>query len=588
MINEALLLEKKLTTDFTFGFELEAVANGRYDFDESNEIKDFIDSYIGTGGNYHGDGSIEYDEDAVGYYCDSDGDESYEYQGEEVTLAELENMGFDIDDLDSIKFQTAFEYSSPILKFNVENIQKIVNMLNEGFKQGLFKTNDSCGFHHHLSYEGISGEDAAWIVSQLATDQEARKLFKEFKTTSSDGGELNYNFISQWSSDGYLYDLNSAIRVFDFNDIIKLLNTEKYSVLNVHANKTLEWRGPRDFLQSEDKKIIINFYKHLWKVVNWMTVALDKKEINGMNKDIYLKNLIIGNNIKPIENFPAFNTDKNELSQEEIVNLVDKIKNQNKVGILINLAKNKRKLDQVIQRLFNGNGLGRKIDMLIETYPIYPQVINNIAYKYIPAKMYKLADSTAIYNTSERTLGRLLDTRYGIDTNEASLEDRIIYLVPYMNPELFNTEDNFLNVRKVIRKSNYNNSIIKYMLDINSDENIINDIISYYLIHVKDGSIKNIDLDIFDNLSKNKKQEIINNLIPFVYKFPQLIKYIDNLSKESILSLIGYSMRIGNYGEVKNMLLSSNKISKKDLQQLENKFTEYYKHDFYDEFELEQ
>lgn len=575
---EELLLEKKLTTEFTFGFELEANANGMYNFDEHNNVTDFIESYMGEGGDFHSDASLEVDEGCIEYYDKND----FYYESENMTLDELLD-NFQATDIEKLPIQTPFEYASPVLSFNIENIQKVINMLNEGIKSKIFTTNESCGFHHHLSFKGITGEDAAWIVSQLACDEEARKMFKEFKTVTSEGNEINYNFITTWSEEGYLYDLKSAIRIFDFNEIIKLLNTDKYSILNVHKNKTLEWRGPRDFLNTQDRKVIVDFYKKLWKVVNWMTSALDKKDINGMDKNIYLKNLIIDNDNKPLSNFPEFtiNKDANELSSETVDKLTEKVINE--PSVLINLSSKRRPLDQIIQKLFNTSKLGRTIDKLAEMYPVYPKVINDIAYKYIPAKMYDMASSDAIYNTSEKTLKRLINSRYGLGDG-ASLQDRLTYLVPKMNTELFR---NWYEISlSLIKNSDF--KLFNYIIE-NVDESNVYGLVDYYIDSVihNGAPIEYID-DALNKLKENEKQEMLNRLRELVAKIPSLIKYIDNIDKEFIIAMIGYSMRVGNYDEVKNIILSSGKVSKKTFEELESKFTAYYKHDLNDDFELEQ
>lgn len=587
MINETLLLEKKLTTDFTFGFELEAVADGRLNFDtdnmssSSNDVIKFIESYFGNGGDFHWDSSIEVFPGCVQYYEDEDGASYYYYDGEEMSLRELfEN--FQTDNIDDIDFQSTFEYASPVLTFNVENVQKVINMLNKGLSLGYFKTNDSCGFHHHLSYQGITGEDAAWIVSQLSLDDKAKKLFSEFNTISSNGDNVNYNFITTWSNREYLSDLKDAIHRFDFNEIIKLLNTDKYSILNVHDNKTLEWRGPRDFLDSEDKKIIIDFYKQLWKVVNWMTTALDKKEINGMNKDIYLKNLIIGNNNKPIYNFPQFviDKDKKQLSDETINALLPKI--ENNPSILINLSSKKRPLDQVIQKLFNTSRLGKTIDSLKSKFSVYPQIINDIAYKYIPAKIYTEASSEAIYNTSERTLNRLLKTKYGLDKNE--IKKRIAVLIPYINPKLF--EDNLEYISIALEITEY--ATIEYFLNIVGKQFYYSIVSNYIQKIIHHGFSAKYLNGAINKLNDEDKKDISNLLSKYLYRFPEFINFIDKIDNKMIISIIGYSMRNGNYEEIKKILLDSGKVSEKLFNEMESKFSAYYKHDLNDDFELEQ
>ena len=46
---------------------------------------------------------------------------------------------------------TPFEWASPVLKFNPESISKIISLFDRGLGK-LFYVNDSCGFHHHISF----------------------------------------------------------------------------------------------------------------------------------------------------------------------------------------------------------------------------------------------------------------------------------------------------------------------------------------------------------------------------------------------------------------------------------------------------
>ena len=580
-MTEEVLLEKKLTTDFTFGFELEAIAYGRHDFSDSRSglaIKNFVNDRLGNGGDFHGDSSLEVNEegDVIEYYASED--EEYYYQnGEAVDMDYIEDMG----GIDEVEFRTTFEYASPVLQFNPANIQKVINFLDDGMNMhDLFYTNDTCGFHHHISFEGITGEDAAWIVSQLAMDDDAREMFAKFNDVANkeDTGIENYNFITAWSSNQYLYDLADAIRNFDFAEIKNKLNTEKYTILNVHNNKTLEWRGPRNFLQTKNRKTIVNFYKQLWKIINWMTLALDKKEINGMKKELFLKNLIIDNDFRPISNFPSFKVDKNGLMSDETVNkLVEKC--QQNPTVLITLSQKKRSLDQVIQKLFNTSKLGKTLTELSEKSSIYPQVINDISYKYIPAKMAKLASEDAVYNTSKKTLERLLATRYGISKEE--LTDIITNLVPRMNTELFSGEDAYY-LNKVIYASDF--KLIPYCYEMLSDEAKKNVVDSYigWIGQGKESNFDNIEVMI-EKADEPLKSIIINKFSSLLTSYPILIKYIDNIDNLTIISIIGKAMKKGNLDDVKAIMLDSGKITKQQMAEMESYFTKYYKHDLNDE-----
>ena len=100
-----ILLEKKLTTDFTMGFELEAIWLSD-DYDEENysdyedEINEVFDSEF-PGGDLHDDGSVHGWGDGVG-----------------------------------------FEWASPVLPFNVASLQKIINFYRKHLGRE-FIVNDS-------------------------------------------------------------------------------------------------------------------------------------------------------------------------------------------------------------------------------------------------------------------------------------------------------------------------------------------------------------------------------------------------------------------------------------------------------------
>lgn len=581
-MTEEILLEKKLTTDFTFGFELEAIAYGRQDFSDSRSglaVRNFVNERLGNGGDFHEDSSLEVQEEGnVIQYIPYESGDGYVYDGTEITMADIEEQ---FGSIDNVEFRTTFEYASPVLQFNPATIQKVINFLDDGMNTNdLFYTNDSCGFHHHISFEGMTGEDAAWIVSQLALDNDARKMFANFNDVANkdDTGIENYNFITTWSEERYLYDLADAINNFDFAEIRKQLNTDKFSILNVHSNKTLEWRGPRNFLQSKNRKTIINFYKHLWKIINWMTLALDKKEINGMKKELFLKNLIIDNNFQPINNFPSFKVDKNGLLSDETVNkLVEKCSKN--PTVLITLSQKKRSLDQVIQKLFNTSKLGKTLADLSEKSSIYPQVINDISYKYIPAKMAKLASEDAVYNTSKKTLERLLATRYGVSKEE--LTDIITHLVPKMNTELFAGEDAYY-LNKVIYASDF--KLIPYCYEMLSDDAKKNVVDSYigWIGQGKESNFDNIEVMI-EKTDEPLKSIIINRFSSLLTSYPILIKYIDNIDNLTIISIIGKAMKKGNLDDVKAIMLDSGKITKQQMAEMESYFTKYYKHDLNDE-----
>lgn len=343
-----ILLEKKLTTDFTMGFELEAIwtEDAEYNDDDydsysnyEDEINDLFDSEF-PGGDLHGDGSVHGNGEGVG-----------------------------------------FEWASPVLPFNVASLQKIINFYRKHLGKE-FIVNDSCGYHHHISFSGISAEDVVWIMCKLATDNRMRDLISNFE---------GIEFVSGWSDDSYLDDLADAVHNLNYSRIVELCNTRKYSLLNVHSNKTLEWRGPRGFLNKEDTDIIIKFYKRLHQFVTWITDVLDEKEIEGVSKENFDDMIRAAlPNDKRISDFYSNKSDriKGIMKPETVEKFVNGIINDNKM--LFKLINQPKQLEQIIQRLYNRNRLGGIIHRLNSAEDKNEGnlfILNNIAYKYIPYRM---------------------------------------------------------------------------------------------------------------------------------------------------------------------------------------------------------
>ena len=153
------------------------------------------------------------------------------------------------------------------------------------------------------------------------------------------------------------------------------------------------------------------------------------------------------------------------MDDNSLQNLCNKIiENPN---ILLSLVKDKRICDQVIQKLFNMNKLRKTIEMIDENK--ISQTIYDLAYKYIPAVMAYKASEDALFRTSMRTILRLKDTRYGI--NSAALPDIINYVVPKVNKELFNTDDFQYSYKlELIQKSKY--KLAAYLIDTLSESQI--------------------------------------------------------------------------------------------------------------------
>ena len=593
-MEENILLERLLTNKFTFGFELEGFCRD----EKLQKFQEELDTTFGKGGNFHDDCSLELtgitsdnqgnaiDNDEVivrytnGEYFIGDSALQEEWYDSDYNRSEQEDLESFLNEQNMKPiYTTSFEYSSPVLDFTPANIKKIWEFMerNLGANKTFF-TNASCGFHHHISFEGITGEDAAWILSQIAMDDKAIDLLDHLEDEKNSYGINKYIFSSDYSKDGYLVELRNAIKEFDFEKIVSYLNTDKFSLLNNHRNKTLEWRGPREFMDTNDINLVKKFYQQLWKVIRLFSQKLDLKEINGMSKENYMKGLAAVNEGRVFRFYPNFKLNANHLLDDNsLQNLCNKIiENPN---ILLSLVKDKRICDQVIQKLFNMNKLRKTIEMIDENK--ISQTIYDLAYKYIPAVMAYKASEDALFRTSMRTILRLKDTRYGI--NSAALPDIINYVVPKVNKELFNTDDFQYSYKlDLIQKSKY--KLAAYLIDTLSESQIDDLMGRVFSFHdmSKEDLCKFIE-SVPDSVKNTKT--FADNIAIEVLKRPYLIKYIDEMSPYMLVSIMAKASSNNRTEEVRQELLASGKVNEREIDQAANYLVRFYKHDFGGDFE---
>lgn len=433
---EEILLEKKLTTEFTIGFELEAIWNDSNDSEEDYDDDDDEQHYRRS--NVWGDIESLFDSNFPGGDLHEDGS--------------LDGNG------------TPFEWASPVLPFNVGTMNKIIEFYRKHLGRE-FYVNNSCGYHNHISFQGISVEDVVWIMCKLALDDHMRDLISNFE---------GIEFVSGWSNDEYLNDLEEAVHNLDYSRIVQLCNTQKYSLVNVHRNKTLEWRGPRGFLNEEDPDLIIKFYKRLYKFISWMADVLDENEIEGVSKENFLDMIRSAlPNDKRIANFYSSHKVKGLLKPETLSKFVQEIINDNTK--IFKFIGNIKPLEQVIQKLYNMNRLGFIIKRLNENEEINQGnllILNNIAWKYIPYRMgadyMDKITGDVIANSSKLTMDRLWSSARK-DGNSLTYNDKFNVLTKALNkiptadiispthfPKLYNLTDDWSNGFETIVKINQN------------------------------------------------------------------------------------------------------------------------------------
>ena len=188
------------------------------------------------------------------------------------------------------------------------------------------------------------------------------------------------------------------------------------------------------------------------------------------------------------------------------------------------------------------------------------------------------ASEDALYRTSEKTLKRLVSTRYGIDISK--LPEIIEYIVPKINTQLFATKGFNHTLRwDIIIKTNF--KLAKYFIPFESNNEII-EIFGDMNEQVRN---KEMVLEYYEAMPEALKemQEIKSEIVKLVYQYPNALKYIDEITPYMIISLLGRGMHNGDEDSVTNALLNSGKVTPKDIESAKAYFTRYYKHSFNDE-----
>ena len=268
LLCESEILEETLSTDFSIGFELEGVCtkeptgddmlpsyhSGREPRGLYKELKDQIDAELGFGqGKIESDGSLHASSDRGG---------------------------------------RTFEYGSPIIPFNPTNINKIYKFLKKLPEFDVY-TNDSCGFHTHMSFTGIDKTNVAWVICCMAIDDKLSEELTELK-----GDQKVIPFTGYYANRELMDGLKRAISQRDYDRVKNLLDSDtKYTYMRLHPAGTLEWRGPRNFLNDNDTALIHEYIMKVYRVILKITQILHAKTWSSgditLNRDYFDKNIQI-------------------------------------------------------------------------------------------------------------------------------------------------------------------------------------------------------------------------------------------------------------------------------------------------------
>ena len=285
-----VLDEGLLRSDFTFGFELEAFV------DENSELFAELQNTDSSSDEY------DYITDFLNGFFSKNGMTSTK------VVARTHRDG-------SLSDETGmpFEYSSNIYQVTPQNIEGLIKSLNEILDEGIF-TNETCGFHHHLKFNGITERDTVWIYCNMANDPN----WEDFKSLKSESNGYIDLFNDEYASYENMDDISTAIDNGDFGDVAYYLTTDKYRAFRIHPQGTIEWRGPRDFLSTDSRKDIKNFYITLLKLIDRIKSYMDSNVLVGtedITKNEFFEYLTNAIKAKGVETSLEFITDPgNELN----------------------------------------------------------------------------------------------------------------------------------------------------------------------------------------------------------------------------------------------------------------------------------
>lgn len=171
---------------------------------------------------------------------------------------------------------TGMEFVSEPLVLNPLNIVKSKKSLISLMKAGC-TTNDSCGFHVHYSSPDMNYLNTCWFLLNLSTNEKAIETLTKFQ---------DIDFVNEhYASTEFLNQIRDNVfkETRDPFKISQIFGTSKYQIMRIHPQGTLEWRGPRNFLNDGLDKIDA-FFIRLYRVADILDTLSRSSSVtyNGM------------------------------------------------------------------------------------------------------------------------------------------------------------------------------------------------------------------------------------------------------------------------------------------------------------------
>lgn len=526
LCEEKQQLDETLSTDFTIGFELEGICtrdstggaylpryhSGNEPSGVVKELKDDLDKELGFGkGKIESDSSLSPSSDRGGW---------------------------------------TFEYGSPIIHFNPKNIEQIYSFLKKLPSLKVY-TNKSCGFHTHFSFKYIDRKNAAWIMCCMAIDNEFRKELTELSVD-----DKVIPFIGHYATTGLFDEIHDCLNDIYANNMDKedafryyrrlnnLLTSDyeqKYRTVRVHPAGTLEWRGPRDFLNDEDIKEIHEYILKVYRIILKIAKIADSKEWKGTYITIDKKSIM--DNVSVTSKFES-EEEKRKISKKGSI----KNKLENNSEFLLKLSPKMIQqlmasddLDEIIGNLINYRLTDRQLALIdAAKFEVLSKRMNDSKYKDVISNSIQNAStpSDTLYSKlSESNKNRykklLLEDVY-VTASNLNLLSYIITM------KLFNIfDENILD--KVFHEYNYRKKeIINNIIKISND-------VEYTGVDFPVSIYKMILNSQYFYLLGNKEHISPKIQRMMVRKSPYMVQYIQHLDPEILKFLKEKNPDIENY-----------------------------------------
>ena len=178
---------------------------------------------------------------------------------------------------------STFEYSSPVIPFTVENLEKFIKLMDKLPKLGVY-TDRNCSLHIHFSHNNLTYTDAVWFMAYLANDEKYKNIIHS--------NIKNYCFYNNYYAE-YKF-LKEAYEKLNFsktknNGFFNILcDNEKYRCVRIHPQGTLEWRGPRTFLNINKHNKNVLFIKDLYNFIKLINESRNCDKIYSQSLNKYI------------------------------------------------------------------------------------------------------------------------------------------------------------------------------------------------------------------------------------------------------------------------------------------------------------